>query len=316
MAPHASTALDAEFGGEFTRSESVTLTIVAPSSSTDSTARVASNTRVPDSTTGFPSGPGGPVISTLWSRRTRIVSPAPGRTCSRTLPACARACSAGTIKHAITPDRREYQRLAFGKRLPVRIVDRCSPKRGSLGRRLFAAHDAAELRLEIRLDVLRSSLHRRVARPQDLVLFVERDDVLDKAQLDRRIERAQGSQHRLGQRRLLGLREAVSTLATGEYRRPRESHEDWLREVRMPDHQLPLVERGELGASRRSKNLIPRRCQFVRVHAAEQRGRSIPHNAPVHLRPELLGAKKHQPQVPSALRNIQQHPADVRVRPV
>src|SRR6188474_750718 len=162
MAPQASTALDAEFGGEFTRSESVTLTIVAPSSSTDSTEREASSTSVPDSTTGFPSGPGGPVISTVWSRRMRIVSPAPGRTCSNTLPACASACSTGTIKHAITPDRRQYQRFAFGKRLPVRIVDRCGPKRGSLGRRLFAAHDAAELRLEIRLHVLGTSLHGRV----------------------------------------------------------------------------------------------------------------------------------------------------------
>ena len=65
IAAQASTALDAEFGGEFTRTESVTLTIVAPCWSTDSTASVASNTSVPDSTTGLPSAPGGPVISTV-----------------------------------------------------------------------------------------------------------------------------------------------------------------------------------------------------------------------------------------------------------
>ena len=79
-APQARTAADAEFGGEFTRSESVVLTMVAPSASTDSTASVASITRVPDSTTGLPSTPGGPVISTVWSSRTLIVSPTPGRT--------------------------------------------------------------------------------------------------------------------------------------------------------------------------------------------------------------------------------------------
>ena len=107
--------------------------------------------------------------------------------------------------------------------------------------------------------------------------------------------------------------ESSARLATGEYRRPRESHEDWLREMRVPYHQLPLVERGELGARRRSKNLIPRRCQFVRVHAAEKRGCSITHNAPVHLRTELLRTKKHEPQVPAALGNVEQHPADVRV---
>jgi hypothetical protein len=105
-AAHASTALDAEFGGEFTRSESVVLTIVAPSASTDSTASVASRTSVPDSTDALPSAPAGPVISTVWSSRTLIVSPAPGRTCSRTLPDCAYADSPGTRTNAITPDRR------------------------------------------------------------------------------------------------------------------------------------------------------------------------------------------------------------------
>ena len=113
-AAQASTALDAELGGELTRSESVTLTIVAPSSSTDSTASVASSTSVPVSATGFPSAPAGPVISTVWSSRTLIVSPAPGRTCSTTLLACA-PMEPDTSINATTPERRQCQRFAFRK---------------------------------------------------------------------------------------------------------------------------------------------------------------------------------------------------------
>src|SRR2546422_8160670 len=39
----------------------------------------------------------------------------------------------------------------------------------------------------------------------------------------------------------------------------------------------------------------------------------VPHHPPVHLGAELLGPEQHQPEVPSPLRDIEEHLLDVRL---
>ena len=119
-----------------------------------------------------------------------------------------------------------------------------------------------------------------------------------------------------GQRGLLGLRESISTLPTGKNRRPREPDEDRLREVRVTNHQLSLVERGEFRLRGRTENLVAWRRQFVRVHATKERRRGIADNASVDLRPELLCAEQDESQVAATFRYVEQHSADVRVRSI
>ena len=50
---------------------------------------------------------------------------------------------------------------------------------------------------------------------------------------------------------------------------PRKAHEDRLREMRVPHHQLALGQRGELDLGRGRQHLVPRGRQLVGVHAAE-----------------------------------------------
>ena len=86
--------------------------------------------------------------------------------------------------------------------------------------------------------------------------------------------------------------------------------------MRMAHHQFALVERRQLGPRRRRERGVPRCCEFIHVHAAEERGARVPHYAAVHLRPELLRRKEHEPEIAAALRDIEEHFPHIRVGPV
>ena len=95
--------------------------------------------------------------------------------------------------------------------------------------------------------------------------------------------------------------------------RPRKSHEDRLREMRMTHHQLPLFQRRELGLHRLAQHGVPRRRQLVGVHAAEQRRPGIADDAAMDLRTELLRAEEHEAEVPAAFREVEQHLSHIGV---
>ena len=139
------------------------------------------------------------------------------------------------------------------------------------------------------------------------------DGVLHPAERDRRIERAQAAQHGRVEIDVDRLRILLGAVAAAHDGGPRKAHEDRLREVRMPHHQLPLLQRRELGLHRRTQHRVPGRRQLVAVHASVERRSRVPDDAAVHLRAELLRAEQHEPEIPAALREVEQHFANVGV---
>ncbi len=83
--------------------------------------------------------------------------------------------------------------------------------------------------------------------------------------------------------------------------------------MRVTDHQLSLLQRRELGTRRGAQDGVTRSCQLVRVHSPEERRARVSDNAPMYLRPELLGAEEHQTEIPSPLGDVEQHFANVSV---
>src|SRR5205814_1611384 len=56
--------------------------------------------------------------------------------------------------------------------------------------------------------------------------------------------------------------------------------------------------------------------ELIHVHAAEQLRPRIAYHAAVHLGPELFSAEQDQAEVAAALRDVEQHLLDVRLRSV
>ena len=77
--------------------------------------------------------------------------------------------------------------------------------------------------------------------------------------------------------------------------------------MRVPDHQLALGQRGQLDLGGRRQRGVAGRRELVHVHPAEQRGAGVAHDAPLHLRAELLRREQHEPEVAAALGEIEQH---------
>ena len=81
----------------------------------------------------------------------------------------------------------------------------------------------------------------------------------------------------------------------------------------MPDHQLPLLERGELRLDRGAQHRVAWRREFVAIHPAVERAARVADDAPMNLRPELLRAEEHEAEVAAALSDVEQHLANVGV---
>ena len=145
------------------------------------------------------------------------------------------------------------------------------------------------------------------------MFVVQQNGLLHETKLDRVVEATQFTCDRLRQRRFRRLRKPFHPLASRHHRRPWKAHEHRLREMRMAHHELTLVERRHARLDRRAQYLIAGRCQLVAVHATVQRRARVTCHAAMHLRAKLLRAEEHQPEVPTAFGDIEQHFADISI---
>src|SRR5437870_9592411 len=81
----------------------------------------------------------------------------------------------------------------------------------------------------------------------------------------------------------------------------------------MSNHQLPLLQRRQLGSRRRTQHCVAGSRQLVSVHPAEESGPRVSNHAPVNLGPELLRAEQNEAEVATTLRDIEQHFSDVSI---
>src|SRR6185503_17328931 len=142
------------------------------------------------------------LISVVWSRRMRSVSPTLGRSSSGV------RCANAVALTAIRPTAAQIPRFARDdNQRGARSIRRLEPVRIVAGqaaqRHLLQAwsdrlrrNDASELRLEVRLDLFGTCLQRGVARPDDQRLVVPHDGALDPVERDRWIQLTQRPHYR------------------------------------------------------------------------------------------------------------------------
>src|SRR5882724_889743 len=84
----------------------------------------------------------------------------------------------------------------------------------------------------------------------------------------------------------------------------------------MSNHQLPFLQRRQLGSRRRTQHRVAGSRELVGIHSAEERRPRVADHPPMHLRPELLRAEQNEAEVAAALRDVEQHLPDVSIGPI